>query len=370
VACEAQVSWVRNGAPAASWHFRISRRMQGRERESAVLSSLEKDLEGEQSPGRIGRPPAGNGRMGVTDPTAEQSLAAGVPVRRISKGRIWQRSRSGETSKAGGNGKGATATVTWCGCGRGEFFEGCEKRRGECLGTPTARCLARPGGRVDPEPDGRKRGEPHDWQRDATSPQPPERRKPPRWRKTTRAEHDSEAGSLGTEPGRQQCRFGGVDARKACRWRGVSTPDFAGPCRSQGLHGPTHGASREASEARFVGRIPREEVGNPTRATGEHSEGEPRPEGPRVTFRSSERETMARHRRKTSKTRRVTGKVKEGAGKTNDPLRRPRERRTSHLTMIGPRTALEPGQPHESLRRDDVAQVTGAWRKVCRPSIL
>jgi hypothetical protein len=29
--------------------------------------------------------------------------------------------------------------------------EGCEKRRGECLGTPTARCLARPGGRVDPE---------------------------------------------------------------------------------------------------------------------------------------------------------------------------------------------------------------------------
>jgi hypothetical protein len=31
VACEAQVSWVRNGAPAASWHFRISRRMQGRE---------------------------------------------------------------------------------------------------------------------------------------------------------------------------------------------------------------------------------------------------------------------------------------------------------------------------------------------------
>jgi hypothetical protein len=244
VACEAQVSWVRNGAPAVSWHFRISRRMQGRERESAVLSSLEKDLEGERSPGRIGRSLAGNGRMSVTDPTAEESLAADVPVRRISKGRCWQRCRSGEASPAGGNGKGATATVMWCGCGRGEFFEGCEKRRGECLGTPTARCLARPGGRVDPEPDGRKRGEPHDWQRDATSPQPPEWRKPPRWCKTTRAEHDSEAGSLGTEPGRQQCRFGGVDARKACRWRGVSTPDFAGLRKPQGLQGPTHGASR------------------------------------------------------------------------------------------------------------------------------
>lgn len=125
-----------------------------------------------------------------------------------------------------------------------------------------------------------------------------------------------------------------------------------------------------ASEARYVGRIPGEEVGIPTRATGEHSEGEPRPEGPLVDSGSSELGATARHRRNTSKTRRVTGKVREGAGKTNDPLRRPRGRRTSHLTMIGPRQALQPGQPHESLRRDDVAQVTRAWRKVCRPSIL
>jgi len=29
--------------------------------------------------------------------------------------------------------------VTWCGCGRVEFFEGCEQRRGECIGTPADR---------------------------------------------------------------------------------------------------------------------------------------------------------------------------------------------------------------------------------------
>jgi len=227
-AWEAQVSWVRNGAPAASQFFRIRRRCREESERTRVSSSLGKDLEGERSPGRIGRSSAGNGRRGVTDPTAEQGLEAGAPVRQTSTGRFRQRSRSGEASQAGGNGKGATATVTWCGCGRGEFFEGCEKRRGECIGTPTVRKPGSPGGRVEPEPDDRKRDEPHDWQRDATSPQPPERRKPPRWCETTRAEHDSEAGSLGTEPGRQQCGFGGVDARKACRWRGVATPELRG----------------------------------------------------------------------------------------------------------------------------------------------
>jgi hypothetical protein len=119
--------------------FRIPRSMQGESERARVLSSLRKDLEGERSPGRIGHPPAGNGRMGVTDSTAEQGLEADAPVKRISKGRLWQRSRSEGTSGTGGNGKGATATVTWCGCGRVEFFEGCEQRRGECIGTPADR---------------------------------------------------------------------------------------------------------------------------------------------------------------------------------------------------------------------------------------
>jgi hypothetical protein len=231
-----------------SWFFRISRRVQGERERARVLSSLRKDLEGERSPGRIGRPPAGNGRMGVTDPIAEESLVVGAPVRRISKGRFWQRDRSGETSRAGGNGKGATATVTWCGCGRGEFFEGCEKRRGECIGTPTVRWPVSYRWPGRPEPGGRKHGEPHDWQRDATSPRPPERRKPPRWCETTRAERDSEAGSLGTEPGRQQWRFGGVDARKACRWRGVTTPELRRAAQAARSARSTHHASGERAK--------------------------------------------------------------------------------------------------------------------------
>jgi hypothetical protein len=116
-------------------------------------------------------------------------------------------------------------------------------------------------------------------------------------------------------------------------------PSFAGPRRPQGLQGPL--TTRVVSARRSVCRTnPRRGGRIPTRATGEHSEGEPRPEGPLVVSRPSGREAAARHRRNTSKTRRVTGKVMEAAGKTNDPLRRPRGRRTSHLTMIGPRQAL------------------------------
>jgi hypothetical protein len=115
-----------------------------------VPSSLEKDLEGERSPGRIGRSPAGNGWRSVTDLTAEQGLEADAPVRQTSTGRFWQRSRSGEASRAGGNGKGATATVTWCGCRRGESFEGCENRRGEGIGTPDGTWI-RPGAGWEPE---------------------------------------------------------------------------------------------------------------------------------------------------------------------------------------------------------------------------
>jgi hypothetical protein len=240
VAREAQAERVRNGAPARCVLFELHGRCRASARERGCSRASGKDLGGERSPGRIGRPPAGNGRMASRNSTAEQSLEADAPIKRISKGRLWQRSRSEEASGTGGNGKGATATVTWCGCGRVEFFEGCEKRREDCEST--------------------KRGEPHDWQRDATSPRPFERRKPSRWCETTRTERDSEAGSLGTEPGRQQCRFGGVDAREGCRWRGVTTPDFA---RQRGPQGQQSQLTARVVSAKLglSRRIPREEVG-------------------------------------------------------------------------------------------------------------
>jgi hypothetical protein len=97
---------------------------------------VRKDLEGERSPGRAGRLPAGNGGVDVTDSMMEQGLEADAPVRRSAEGRLWQRRRSEVPSGTGGNGKGATATVTWCGCRRGESFEGCEDRRGERCWTP------------------------------------------------------------------------------------------------------------------------------------------------------------------------------------------------------------------------------------------
>jgi len=101
------------------------------------------DLEGERSPGRIGRPPAGNGRRGVTDPTVEQGLEADAPIARDGDDRLWKRRRSEPSGGVGGNGKGATATVTWCGCGRVESFEGCEQasRGGASALPPPARGL-------------------------------------------------------------------------------------------------------------------------------------------------------------------------------------------------------------------------------------
>jgi hypothetical protein len=85
VAREAQVSWVRNGAPVRRRFFEFCGRYGARARERGASRASGKDLEGERSPGRIGHPPAGNGRMGVTDSTVEESLEAGAPVKRISK---------------------------------------------------------------------------------------------------------------------------------------------------------------------------------------------------------------------------------------------------------------------------------------------
>ena len=66
-------------------------------------------------------------------------------------------------------------------------------------------------------------------------------------------------------------------------------------------------------------------------------------QGPRVRSipRSFGNVGAAGRRRKTSKTRRVTGKVREGAGKTNDPLRQRSGRGNLHRMMRIPRQALK-----------------------------
>jgi hypothetical protein len=92
VAREAQAERVRNGAPASLCFFRIARPMQGERKRARVLSSLRKGPWRGTKP-RKDRAPAGWQRSdGVTDSTAEQSLEADAPIKRISKGRLWQRS--------------------------------------------------------------------------------------------------------------------------------------------------------------------------------------------------------------------------------------------------------------------------------------
>ena len=186
--------------------------------------------------------------------------------------------------------------------------------------------------------------------------------------------HEGETGFRGWQP-RDRTGSAAMSIRGSGRSEGMSVEGGHDTRTSRGCAGrkvcKVHLMARAVrAKVGMSGRIPREEVGFPTRATGEHSEG-----GPRRRVRTSSHvlrdgREAARHRRKTSKTRRATGKVREGAGKTNDPLRRPRVRRTSHLTMTGQRTVLAPGQPHESLRRCGAAQVASAWRKACLPSIL
>jgi hypothetical protein len=105
--------------------------------------------------------------------------------RKPGETRRWKRRFEQPRRKLRANVREATATATWCGCSRGRSFEGCESRRGKGglrLGVRSSRTVRTRRRR-------RKRDEPQDRQRDATSPRTVRRRKPPRWRKTTRAEH-------------------------------------------------------------------------------------------------------------------------------------------------------------------------------------
>jgi hypothetical protein len=156
----------------------------------------------------------------------------------------------GEVETKVSNGKGATATVMWNGCGRVEFFEGCERRRGECPGTPAQPVSYR----SDRTLGSRKHGEPHDWQRDATSPRPP----------------------------------GGGNHRGGAKprgWNGIPKRDASGPKRAA-----TH-AGVDARQGRWRGGVTNPKGGgrrNPTRTTANSFEGEPRPEGPHESETSRE----------------------------------------------------------------------------------
>jgi hypothetical protein len=133
--------------------------------------------------------------------------------------RRWQRRGVERGRRRRSNARGATAAVTQYGCGRGEFFGGCERASRGVAATGSGRP---PSGGGAESASARKRGEPQDWQRDATSPRTSERRKPPRWCETTRAERDGE-GWLPRRRSRAERRGGSgrteamsVEGRRGC----------------------------------------------------------------------------------------------------------------------------------------------------------
>jgi len=96
-------------------------------------------------------------------------------------GRFDDASRGG-SPKSADNGKKATTTVTWNGCRRGEFFEGCDSRRGKWHRSA--------GGfvRTKAQETRRTPGSAAGCNKPASS----VRSKPSRWCETTRAEQDFE----------------------------------------------------------------------------------------------------------------------------------------------------------------------------------
>jgi len=121
----------------------------------------------------------------------------------------------------GANGKGATATVTWCGCSRGDFFEGCEERREDRLGTPTSFRFGRDSLGTRDRETRRTPGPAAGCNKPATS----ERRKPSSWRETRKTEREFESGPLGSEA----CG----DARGSGRSDGVSVEGRRGAARGR-----------------------------------------------------------------------------------------------------------------------------------------
>jgi len=123
VAREAQAEWVRNGAPARGVLFELHGRCRASAREHGCSRASGKDLEGERSPGRIGRPPAGNGRMAsrtrrrskASKPTLSSS---GSPRSTLATEPIGRGERDGR-ERQGGNGHGDVVRLRSSGILRG-----------------------------------------------------------------------------------------------------------------------------------------------------------------------------------------------------------------------------------------------------------
>jgi len=177
---------------------------------------LARTLEGNKAHGRRGRRSTGNGRQSLR--TRWRSKA---PRSRSAEVRL---SRTAQRPSA--NDEGATATVMWTSCSnaascqRGDFFEGCEMRRGKAYGSAGGCGSSSLGmaSRNKQRPGERNAANPFRYQ-DATSLEPGARSKPSRWRETTRTERDS-GGMVPVGP-KSAATSMGVGAHQSCRMRGT-----------------------------------------------------------------------------------------------------------------------------------------------------
>jgi len=199
------------------------------------------------------------------------------------------------------NDEGATATVTWCGCGRGAFFEGYDSVAGKGDDRPRLLRQARRSHR-------QKRDEPQESAAGCNKPATFDAEETVEVVRNHEGGTGTRAWQLGSEA-RWRHRAG-VDASKACRWRGGT-----GDTRASGRPDESH-------ERRPVRAGPGE------RGALEASQ---RHEG---TTTGESR--TSRSERKTSRTRPATGKVEEGTGKANRPVTREPRGSSGPLETYGP----------------------------------
>lgn len=150
------------------------------------------------------------------------------------------------------NGEGATATATWCGCGRGEFFEGCETRRGKCPVAPNPLHFVqyRFGRSMAGNAANLMTGSGMQQARNLPSGGSRRGGAKPRGRNRIPRLAASGPNRVGSNVDSGEWTLG-----RDVGGGGSRHPNFAGLRRPQGLQGPPHGASREG-EGRHVGTNP------------------------------------------------------------------------------------------------------------------
>jgi len=274
---------------------------------------VRKDLEEEPSPGRSGSPrPA---MVTGAHQTRRRSKASKptlpiLPPRRARNRQRDRAERGGDRSQRQGcNGRGDAERLS-----AGSSSRGTDLRRGKARASPIF-------GSVRTR---RKHGGPQDRQRDATSPRFQERRKPPKWCETTRAEQDFGGGTPGAEATTGRRRGSGrywsmsVEGRQA--HRSARVPSRAGVNPREGRFRPGRsvwlrsGAQARGSRGPSFGRV--------------------RADGRRNTSRTTRQRARSRRERERPTTRYVdrTGRSCTSKGEH------------------GPRTG-EPCQPHGSCAR-------------------